>query len=146
MKIIRGKNYKIEWRGNHFVAEMNKLFSKEVEEKAAKNIASLAKSLCPVGSINRRISAKGASKGKTWSSRTPGRLRESIKPYKSKYKDGGWIVHAGGFDPFYAWMVEYGVPGISPKPYLRPALHIERYRLDHYLSNVRRRSRYLKAA
>lgn len=146
MRVIQGQDYKIEWHGNAFIMEMNKLFPKEVEEKAAKNIALRARANCPVGTISRRVSQKGKSKDKSWSSRTPGRLKKSIKAYKSKFKDGGWIVMAGGFDAFYAWMVEFGVPGISPKPYLRPALEAERHRLFYYMANVQKRSKFLRAA
>ena len=139
MKIIRGKDHKIEWHGDDFVLEMDRNLEKLVEKKAAENIEKRAKTLCPVG---KTITT---SSGKSWKSRKPGTLKRTIRARKSKFKNGGWIVSAGSNDAFYAGFVELGTKRMSAKPYLRPALHVERHKLGHYLSDVKRRSRYLKS-
>lgn len=138
MKVIKGDGYKIEWHGEEFLIEMDNLFKKQVEERAAKNIEHNAKNLCPVG--NKIIT----SSGDTWKSRVPGTLKRSIKSLKSKFKDGGWIVMAGSSDAFYARFVELGTKFMSAKPYLRSAKHIEEHRIKSYLTNARKKSRYLK--
>ena len=148
MATYRGDGWKMTWDGNKFAAEMEKLLPKEVAEPIAKNVAQRARAMVPVGKISRKIAQKGKSKGQTWSARTPGRLRKSIKAYPSRYKVGGrpsgWIVWAGGHDPYYAWMVEFGVPGISQQPYMRPALEAERRKIGRYLKRVQRKSKYLR--
>ena len=147
MTTIRGKDYKIEWNGEQFLVEMDKKFKREVEKKAAKNIEKRAKQLCPTGSIRREVYQKGKYRGRQWTGREPGRLKKSIKAYKSKFKDGGWIVMAGGFLPFYAYLaerVELGGPKQTPKPYLTPALELERQKLFNHITNAAKKVRYLK--
>ena len=69
--------------------------------------------------IKRDAKASTAFKDKT------GRLRKSIRVKKSKFKDGGHIVLAGGKGARHAHLVEYGHGGPRPAPprsFLRAAL------------------------
>ena len=129
---------KVEWHASEFLLEMDTLFAKEVDERAAKNMTRQARDLCPVGNVIVK------SSGATWKSRSPGTLKRSIKAYKSKFKDGGWIVMAGDSDAFYARFVELGTRKKGARPFLRSAKHIEEKKIENYLGNVRKRSRYLK--
>jgi hypothetical protein len=45
---------------------------------------------------------------KPYQQRMPGRLKASVAKFKSKYKDGGWIVSAGNYLAWYKLIVEYG--------------------------------------
>lgn len=94
-------------------------------EEAARRVYDKAQKRCPIGEWER-----GIIHGKTWTARKPGSLKNSIKLYKSKYEDGGWIVMAGSFDVFYASFVELGVPAhhIPKDPFLRGPLSQEKRR------------------
>ena len=143
MEVIRGKNYRIEWRGNEFLLDFDRSIKGELEEKLAKLVETQAKQLCPVGTVRRN-----AGKFKEWASREPGRLRDSIRAMKSKFRGGGWIVLAGGYLPFYAFMVETGKGGVKggAQPYLRPATEIARTRLPYFAKRAAKKCKFLKAA
>lgn len=117
-------DYKIVWNSKKIIDEINA--KKEIAaKKIAAQIKKSAQELCPVGEWERNVAAKGRYKGKSWTARKPGTLKKSIRYKKSKYKDGGCIVTAGGLDAFYASFVELGVEIKNlkrKKPFLRPAL------------------------
>ena len=64
--------------------------------------------------------------GRKWESRTPGRLRSSIRSSVSVRNDGSAILlflEAGNEDAFYAPFVELGTYKMNPHPFLRPAFN-----------------------
>ena len=65
-----------------------------------------AKSVAPVGQQTRTAGVTAG--GKSWGERSPGKLRDSIRVSKSKYKDGGWLVIIGGRDTYYWTFLEWG--------------------------------------
>jgi len=138
VKTIQGQNFKIEWKGEEFLIEMDKKFKNAVEKKAAQNIEKQAKQFCPVGKTIK------TSSGKSWQSKAPGTLRNSIKARKSKFKGGGWIVTAGSHDAFYSGFVELGTKKMTASPYLRPALHIESHKLTGHLIDAKKKVKYLR--
>ena len=131
MQAIKGQGYKIEWHIEEFLKSMNKDFKEQIEKEAAENIEQNAKQLCPVG--NKHYTTVD---GKSWANRTPGTLRDSIKAYKSKFKNGGWIVNAGDYNAYYASFVELGTKKMAPKPFLRPALHKNKKWAMRELENI----------
>jgi HK97 gp10 family phage protein len=59
-----------------------------------------------------------------------GKLRRSIQVFKSKFPDGGYIVHASA--P-HAHLIEYGHGGPAPAvahPFLRPAQKAEKSKFN----------------
>lgn len=55
-----------------------------------------------------------------------GALRRSIKAKKSKFKNGGAVVIAGGGDEYYATFKELGTSKMAATPFLRPAIEMSR--------------------
>jgi len=92
--------YKIDWNDAEVIRKVDKIID-EVSEKGAEKVAADARRLVPV---------------KT------GALKKSIEVKKSKYKDGGHVVVAGGGDLFYASFVELGRAGALANPFMRAAL------------------------
>ncbi len=80
---------------------------------AARSIQATARAIVPVGHIRRPIARRGRYAGQTWTARSPGRLRDSIrvvqkltktgKPFKSKRNVR---VYAGHWLAYYARIVE----------------------------------------
>lgn len=91
---------KTRWFPEKFLKEVDRVIGRNLQEVAEK-VEADAKFLCPVDS---------------------GDLKKSIKSYKSKYEDGGYIVWAGGGDEYYASFVELGTWKMDKKPFLNPAL------------------------
>ena len=117
----------------------------EITETALKNangvmddVVTLARSMCPVGTISRPggwssanvafTPKTGKNKGtpvsfhtdKQWKGREPGDLRNTIR--RVNRKDSGNIrVYAGNFKIYWAFMVERGTIKTRPQPFLRPA-------------------------
>ena len=52
-----------------------------------------------------------------------GALRDSIRVKKSKFKNGGYLITAGGPGAKHVNLVELGTYKMDKKPFLRPALH-----------------------
>lgn len=50
-----------------------------------------------------------------------GNLRGSITKVPSKFKNGGFVIMAGGGQEYYARFIEFGTKKMSPKPFMRPA-------------------------
>ena len=99
-------NVRVEWDDISIKAELRKA-TQAGSLDSAKHVARLAKSFAPTG--DRQYS--GAPGGKSWQSRKPGRLRRSIKAYRSKFRGGGAVVVAGSEKAFYPRFVELGTPG-----------------------------------
>jgi len=117
----------------------------EITETALKNangvmddVVTLARSMCPVGTISRPggwssanvafTPKTGKNKGtpvsfhtdKQWKGREPGDLRNTIR--RVNRKDSGNIrVYAGNFKIYWAFMVERGTVKTRPQPFLRTA-------------------------
>jgi hypothetical protein len=109
-----------------------------VEEKAtAERVMRRVLKKVPVGGRTRTAS------GKAWTSRSPGRLKRSVRTGKSKFKDGGFLVLAGGEIPYYAYWVERGTVftyqqryGRKGEQYMRRATMLEKAR---FIRNMRKR-------
>ena len=97
-------NAEIEWHANTILNDARVIISR-LEKKTAKKIAAKAEARCPVWDGEKRKITAG---DESYKARKPGSLRDSIKAYPSKYKNGGWIVMAGSYDVFYASFVELG--------------------------------------
>lgn len=91
---------KIEWNQKEIIAKIAAV-SGDVAEKGAEMVARDARRLVPVET---------------------GKLKESIKVSKSRFKDGGHVVSMGGGDLYYGSFVELGASGKPAKPFMRPAL------------------------
>lgn len=71
-----------------------------------------------------QISNRAYNKAKNtsaFSDRT-GNLRGSIQKVSSKYKNGGFVIMAGGGQEYYSRFIEFGTKKMAPKPHMRPAL------------------------
>ena len=116
----------VEWFGNQVLTKMRQVADFN-EAEVANRVYREARRRCPIGKRKRYVSATEPS----WKSSKPGRLKNSIKVYKSKYKDGGYIVIAGNYDAFYARFVELGTPGLimkrEGKAYLRTPIPAKRF-------------------
>ncbi|MHC4265969.1 MAG: HK97 gp10 family phage protein [Planctomycetota bacterium] len=122
----------VEWFGNRVLKAVKDIVEIN-EEDSARRVAKDARKNCPVGKWER--SGGGI---KSWKARNPGSLKKSIEVHKSKYKDGGHIVSAGGYDVYYASFVELGVPakGIPKKAFLRGAAKKEERRFRSMLKGL----------
>ena len=148
------KDWEVEWFGNQVFKDIKRLVDGS-EKVAAARIVRDAKRFCPKGKWERDIYTRGKYSGKEWTGRKPGRLRDSIRMYPSKYKDGGYTVFAGDEIAFYARFVELGTPGaiqvrrplrgskhtvsrtpIPKAPFLRRALKLEQRRFYIRLKGV----------
>ena len=97
--------------------------------QAAQVVADKAKTNCPTGDISRPAYKRGKHAGKEWTSRQPGRLKDSIRVERERTKSGAIsrskraqsrvAVAMGNELAYYAAAVEYGQSG---KPILRSAL------------------------
>jgi len=62
-----------------------------------------------------------------------GKLASQIAISESKFEGGGYIVEAqgaGNYDRFYASFVELGTKNTAAQPFLRPAAHKNRRRIQ----------------
>ena len=155
-----GVSIDVSWLGPEVVEKFIELAVEELEPVAA-SMEARARELCPVGTHERfspgatRPTAVGRIKvnskkgyinrrdyrntrpvnmtalGDKWRSRTPGRLRASVRSSVYVRRDGSAILlflEAGDKDAFYASYVELGTYKMKPQPYLRPAFteHLSR--------------------
>lgn len=118
-----GNGARIEWNDRQLSIDIAKNMNTNLKQDA-ELVAKYAREEVPVGKIKR-----AASKFKSWAGRKPGKLRDSIKVYKSRYKDGGYIVMVGGYDTYYWFFVEYGTSKMHPRPFMRNALKKTKYRI-----------------
>lgn len=130
--------FKVEWHANKILRELESLTT--IEEKAAtQRIMHRLQKRVPVGT--RRI--RHHATGQDWRTRRPGRLRASIRKYKSKFKDGGYVVFVGGRLTYYAYWVERGTIftykqkfGRKGEQYMKKSVALEKAR---FLRNVRKK-------
>lgn len=98
------------------VLDMAKKDLENKERIAAQAIYNKAIMLCPISSEEELEQKKKKHPLST-------HLINTIKVYKSKYKDKGFIVFAGGLGARHAHLVEYGTQKWpSGHPFLRPAI------------------------
>ena len=109
------------------------------EKAAAQRIHQRIRKKIPVGKQRRRHHAVG----KDYQTRSPGRLRDSARIGKSKYKGGGYLVFAGGRVPYYAYWVERGTIftfrqkfGRRGEQYMKKSVALEKAR---FMRNMRKR-------
>jgi len=120
---------RIEWHGDHFIVAAE-VASDDVTRWGAQKILKDARRFCPVGTMERAPKTMR----KSWTGRSPGTLKNSIKIKKSKYS--GYIISAGDYNAYYARFVELGTPGktyqfgarkgearipVKAKPFIRQA-------------------------
>jgi len=128
--------FQVKWYGKEVLKEMSLVTA--VEEKAtAERVMRRVLKRVPVGTRTR------AASGKSYTSRTPGRLKRSIRIGKSKFKDGGFLVLAGGKIPYYAYWVERGTIftyrqkfGRKGEQYMKKSVALEKAR---FIRNMRKR-------
>ena len=111
-----------KWMGNKVSKAIRDALD-EVLRETAEVVEDKAKMYCPVlgEKYLKGIAVSGKYKGKKWTARKPGALRDSIITKKSKYKKGGYIVRAGGRDTFYASYVDLGTYKMQGTAFLRKA-------------------------
>lgn len=142
---------KIEWFADRVINRVEDSLQDQ-EYNTAKKVFEEARRRAPVGDTIKSTPLHG----KSWQSRYPGKLKESIKMYRSKYPDGGFIVVAGDKDAYYARFVELGTPGrtmrvgskkqgsyreysrtpIPKNPFLRGALESQRRRFIQLIKDL----------
>lgn len=112
-------------------------------KKAAEVIADAARGKCPVGTVSKPITRKGAYAGQAWTARDAGQLKRSIRvvqrddekqgvslaQFSSLGNYGNVRVYAGHYLAYYARIVEYF------KPYLRPALESTQGEVKNIVEN-----------
>ena len=121
--MAKGK-FKVEWYSKEVLSAIAAMTEAE-EKEAAQRVLIRARRKVPVGT---KIVAT-PFKGKAHQSRYPGRLKESLRTTRSKFKEGGWLVWAGNELAYYARFVEYGTVFMKRRTgykYLRGALNLER--------------------
>lgn len=121
-KII-GPGARIDWDDRKLKLVISKAMNSKLR-MAANVVANIARQEVPEGTI-----ARSAGKFKSWQGRKPGSLKASIKVKKSKYKDGGWLVHVGGRDTYYWFFVHYGTHQTYPNWFMAKALRKAKARL-----------------
>lgn len=93
-------------------------------------VVSIARNLCPVGTISRPIPPGG----KYWQERIPGALRATIRRVSRKDKNN-IRVYAGNKKVYYARFVEYGTVKTRKKPFVRPAFQQVKGRILRGIKN-----------
>ena len=102
-----------KWYGDEIYKQIASMTEKD-EALASVRIHRNVMRSVPVGSYRRAyrkryVNARGALVSmKPYQQRTPGRLKSSVKRFKSKYKGGGYVIMAGNYYAYYARIVEYG--------------------------------------
>lgn len=114
------KGYDLKWFDSEVIAEISKV-KKSSLRKIGQKIARDARALCPVGVEVRGTAKSGDSRGQTWSERTPGSLKKSIR-YKITKKGDKVQIIAGDKQVFYARFVEFGTERTLAQPFIRPAM------------------------
>jgi hypothetical protein len=130
--------FQVKWYAGAILKEMGAAVQFE-EKAAAQRIHQRLRKKIPVGTKRRRHHAVGAD----WQTRRPGRLRDSARVGKSKFKDGGYLVFVGGRVPYYAYWVERGTIftyrqkfGRKGEQYMKKSVALEKAR---FMRNMRKR-------
>jgi len=127
----------VKWYADQVYRATRNVIEQQTAE-AAKNIERDAKKNTPIGQWERDVPSGGPS----WLARKPGTARDSVRALKSKYKDGGWIVMAGGevngYDAYYYKWIELGAPArnLPQRRPLRRALKKEQRRYRRELKKL----------
>ena len=112
----------IKWNDAKLLKEF-KAKKQVLEKNIANAVVDRAKARCPVGEYSW---SKTSSRSGGYTQRVGGALRDSIGMRASKYKDGGYLVYAGGRDTYYASFVELGTSRQKGKGFMRGAAHAEK--------------------
>ena len=132
---------RVEWYQERYTRKVRTALE-DLSKETADKIADTMKRLVPVGDWERKP-------GAGWKERKPGTLRDSIRVSRSKYRGGGYVVVAGGYNAYYAKWVELGAPArsheqwravghaypVPRQPFMRPAL---RKHSPGFVRNVQR--------
>lgn len=137
------------WNPNKFDETFENILMDKLVE-AGNIVAAKARNILKPGRISRPVYKSGRNKGKIWTSRDAGRLRESIRVVRKKTKSGKAFSHkrnvriyAGHYTAYYVYWVEFGshhVPRgkakkrnvreiefgtsiVKAQPFLRPAFY-----------------------
>lgn len=117
--------FKIQWYADDVLKAVAAMTYTE-EKASAERLAQRARRYVPVG---RRISVTPFG-GKAHQSRYPGRLKASIRPYRSRFPGGGFTVFAGDDQTiYYAHWVEFGTVFMARRrgyKYMRKAISMEK--------------------
>lgn len=134
--MARPGRFQVKWHAGAILKEMGAVVAAE-EKDAAQRIMQRMRKKVPVGSRTR------AATGKAYTSRSPGRLRRSIRKAKSKFKRGGYLVFVGGEIPYYAYWVERGTIftfrqkyGRKGEQFMKRSVALEKAR---FMRNMRKR-------
>lgn len=122
--------FKLEWHAKEVMRAVSAM-TKDEEKASAHRILKRARRYVPVG--NRTIN----SRGKSWKSRHPGKLKGSLEVHESRYPEGGYVVFAGDdYDLFYAHFIEFGTIFMEKRKgykFMRKATNLERARFVRQL-------------
>jgi hypothetical protein len=139
--------FQVKWYAGRILKEMGAVVATE-EKDAAQRVMLRVKKKVPV-----RQKSYGHSRSiwnfsnyrhaKAWKTRSPGRLKRSIRMAKSKFKGGGYLVFAGGAIPYYAYWVEHGTIftfrqkyGRKGEQFMKRSVALEKAR---FMRNMRKR-------
>lgn len=126
--------YQVRWYDTQVLAEIEKI-KRSALKRIGMAIAKDARALCPVG-VEIRFGSK------VWKEREPGTLKASIRYRITKGGKGVQIIAGSrkalltrggkkymGRDPFYARFVEFGTSKMIARPFLRPAMARNQYKV-----------------
>lgn len=131
------KLFKLDWQGAKVKRKVD-MSMQRWAKRSAMMVANEARRNTPVGRVFR---SAGAGQ-KQWQARTPGSARRSIKVKKSRFKNGGYLVYAGGYQTYYYRFLELGAPKHKGGPLaMQEPIRKAGRRLKHRLRNMARRYR-----
>lgn len=119
----------VNWHDKELIANIQTT-TKANLRKIGQTVSRKAKANCPVGVDIKGTAESGTSKGQTWTERTPGSLKKSIRYRVSRGKKLSVQVIAGNKNVFYAPFVEFGTSKMLARPFLRPALESSKMEIE----------------
>ena len=110
----------VEWDERRFLTKLTGS-TDEILKDITRGIYRTARKVVPVGTIERNPVRREAY-GQRWYTRRRGRLKGSTKMFRSRYRNGGYIVTTGGHLAYYWFFVEYGTKFKGERKYMRRAM------------------------